>query len=1098
MRKKGLIKKFVSCLTSVLVILGMFPAVSLADAPPFDQMSFATFANVTDGEYGPGKVVVKGIAVDSKGYIFVSSDGKPNGWQNVGGSSRADNIIRKISPAGDVSRFTTGQEQYGYGGYVALNGEGQNYYTTYDGLSKRLMHYPRGIAIDSSDNLYFADQGDLLLPVQSARVVKVDSAGTLKKVFMAEDTGGHTQKNFCDIQDLAVENGILYTLNSWNDKAVVTQFKSEDENSRPVAGSCVNGEFALNGKALSEAKGICVKDNKLYIADTGNSRIIRMDVSGRDGSGYAKPKDAAEFNLNGLGLGSVSPQDVAADSQGNMYLTDAYFSGATYNYRVIKLSPNGALLAYGGKSGEGTEPDQFNTPQQIAVGNDGKVYVADWLNYRVQVYVPVAPSAPALAATVSPGTADNSIKAAITGSAAAKFMADITDSQVPVPKVGDAAPSSGANLISSYTSETDITGGVSAGKWFQIYDVGSDGKIVRFYQKQLAAEDIKAPVTAPAISTQPTNQTITAGQNAAFTVAATGTAPLSYQWKKDGSDLTDGGSISGAATATLSIMSAQSSDAGSYICYVSNAAGNAASDPAILTVNTPPTVNTAPNRKPGVPAAVTADVAVNGTYSVNLSAIFEDIDDNPLSYKVSVNGAGYTPADENYSYTPTAAGTATLVFKANDGTTDSADTYTLILTASSGGGEEGGNDGGENSGSGGSGAPAATAYQAAVSGNSISETSLSVSVNSSAGSASVEISAALAESIFGGSGTRLLTVRAVSGVSSYTLNLPAGSLSGSQGEGALTFSTVDGSVNIPPNMLTGASGISGNKAEMTIGQGDKTGLPGGVKDAIGDKPLISLSLSIDGKQTDWSNPSAPVTVSVPYTPTAEELENPEGIVVWYIDGSGNAVCVPNGHYDPATGSVTFTTTHFSLYAVSYRRVSFSDVANDSWYAKAVAFIAARDITKGTGGGNFSPEALLTRGDFMVMLMKAYNILPDANPTDNFSDAGNAYYTNYLAAAKRLGISAGIGGNMFAPDKEITRQEMFTLLYNALKTIGRLPQGDSGKKLSDFSDAGQVDSWAKDALSQLIKAGTVSGSAGMLAPLNTAARAEMAQVLCNLL
>ena len=116
------------------------------------------------------------------------------------------------------------------------------------------------------------------------------------------------------------------------------------------------------------------------------------------------------------------------------------------------------------------------------------------------------------------------------------------------------------------------------------------------------------------------------------------------------------------------------------------------------------------------------------------------------------------------------------------------------------------------------------------------------------------------------------------------------------------------------------------------------------------------------------------------------MANPENIVIWYIDGSGNAVCVPNGRYDPDTGTVTFTTTHFSDYAVVYNKVTFRDVAADAWYSKAVSFIAAREISAGTGDGRFSPEAKLTRGQFIVMLMKAYGITPDANPQDNFADA----------------------------------------------------------------------------------------------------------------
>jgi hypothetical protein len=263
-------------------------------------------------------------------------------------------------------------------------------------------------------------------------------------------------------------------------------------------------------------------------------------------------------------------------------------------------------------------------------------------------------------------------------------------------------------------------------------------------------------------------------------------------------------------------------------------------------------------------------------------------------------------------------------------------------------------------------------------------------------------------------------------------------------------------------------------------------------------------------------------------------------VVWYIDGSGNVVSVPNGRYDPATGTVTFTTAHFSYYAVSYKQVNFKDVAKEAWYAKAVSFIAARDITAGTGGGNFSPESNLTRSQCIVIVMRAYGIAPDMNPADNFTDAGNTWYTGYLATAKKLGISAGVGNNMFAPEKEITRQEMFTLLYNALKAIGQLPRphgravggaddqpgthrraaseadeqtggngqivseagnlpvGDTGKTLSDFSDAGDIAPWAMDAIKLLVEAGIIQGSGNRLSPKDTTTRAQMAQVIYNLL
>lgn len=109
-----------------------------------------------------------------------------------------------------------------------------------------------------------------------------------------------------------------------------------------------------------------------------------------------------------------------------------------------------------------------------------------------------------------------------------------------------------------------------------------------------------------------------------------------------------------------------------------------------------------------------------------------------------------------------------------------------------------------------------------------------------------------------------------------------------------------------------------------------------------------------------------------------------------------------------------------------------------------------------------------------MMMRAYGLLPDENPSDNFSDADSTYYTGYLAEAKRLGISAGTGDNMYEPGRQITRQEMFALLYNALKVIGRLPQGDNGKTLSDYSDSAQIDAWALDAMTLLVRTGVVSG------------------------
>src|SRR5213076_314026 len=94
---------------------------------------------------------------------------------------------------------------------------------------------------------------------------------------------------------------------------------------------------------------------------------------------------------------------------------------------------------------------------------------------------------------------------------------------------------------------------------------------------------VSAAAAAPTITTQPANQTVTTGQTAAFTVTATGTAPLSYQWQKNGAN------ISGATSASYTTPATTTSDSGStFKAIVTNTAGTATSNSATLTVNPTP------------------------------------------------------------------------------------------------------------------------------------------------------------------------------------------------------------------------------------------------------------------------------------------------------------------------------------------------------------------------------------------------------------------------------------------------------------------------------------------------------------------------------
>jgi len=90
--------------------------------------------------------------------------------------------------------------------------------------------------------------------------------------------------------------------------------------------------------------------------------------------------------------------------------------------------------------------------------------------------------------------------------------------------------------------------------------------------------------TPPAITAQPSSQTVDAGTTVNLTVAASGTAPLGYQWRLNGVNLSDGSGVSGAGSATLTLANAQPSQSGAYSVVVGNAAGNVTSANAQLTV----------------------------------------------------------------------------------------------------------------------------------------------------------------------------------------------------------------------------------------------------------------------------------------------------------------------------------------------------------------------------------------------------------------------------------------------------------------------------------------------------------------------------------
>src|SRR5258706_5666010 len=161
----------------------------------------------------------------------------------------------------------------------------------------------------------------------------------------------------------------------------------------------------------------------------------------------------------------------------------------------------------------------------------------------------------------------------------------------------------------------------------------------------------------PAIATKPTNQTVTAGQSANFSVVASGTAPLTFQWRKNSTN------IGGATAASYTTPATTTSDNGStFDVVVSNAKGGVTSGAALLTVNTSavaPAITTQT-----VNQSVTAGQTANFTVAATGTA--------PLSYQWQKNGTAIAGATSSTYVTPATA------------TADSGATFNVVVSNSKG------------------------------------------------------------------------------------------------------------------------------------------------------------------------------------------------------------------------------------------------------------------------------------------------------------------------------------------------------------------------------------------------------------------------------
>ena len=112
------------------------------------------------------------------------------------------------------------------------------------------------------------------------------------------------------------------------------------------------------------------------------------------------------------------------------------------------------------------------------------------------------------------------------------------------------------------------------------------------------------------------------------------------------------------------------------------------------------------------------------------------------------------------------------------------------------------------------------------------------------------------------------------------------------------------------------------------------------------------------------------------------------------------------------------------------KAGFTDVPDDAYYAKAVAWAVEKGIATGIGGGQFAPKQACTRGQIAAFLWRAAGS-PAPKGTGSFADvSADAYYAKAIAWAVENGITTGIGDGLFAPKDACTRAQIVTFLHRS--------------------------------------------------------------------
>ncbi|GEM_PF-3388840 len=177
---------------------------------------------------------------------------------------------------------------------------------------------------------------------------------------------------------------------------------------------------------------------------------------------------------------------------------------------------------------------------------------------------------------------------------------------------------------------------------------------------------------------------------------------------------------------------------------------------------------------------------------------------------------------------------------------------------------------------------------------------------------------------------------------------------------------------------------------------------------------------------------------------------------------------------------------------------FADISGH-WAENVIKIVVEKGLLVGTGDNKFSPDLKVTRGMLVTILGRLAGADISSYESSKFNDVDFAqYYAKSIAWAAEAGIVAGVADDRFAPDTEITREQLAVIFMNYAK-FAEIDLTKTTDETTDFADIDEISSWAKSSVTEAQKAGLVSGKENNLFdPKGTATRAEVAAILVRLL